>query len=94
MKKRLDLAEQWEGEANLLKQRFNQDFWVPDLDFCAMALDGEGRPLDGIGSNPGHCLGLGIFTPEKAEKRGRSSDGSGYVQRLGHSYPQQRFPRL
>ena len=32
-----------------------------------MALDGEGRPLDGIGSNPGHCLGLGIFTPEKAE---------------------------
>jgi glycogen debranching enzyme len=67
MKKRLDLAERWDGEAQLLKQRFNQDFWVPDLDFCAMALDGEGRPLDGIGSNPGHCLGLGIFTPEKAE---------------------------
>jgi glycogen debranching enzyme len=66
MKKRLDLAERWYEEAKELKIRFNHDFWMPDQDFCALALDGEGKQVDSITSNPGHCLHLGIFTPEKA----------------------------
>lgn len=66
MKKRIDLAERWEDEARDLKLRFNQDFWMEDQDYCALALDGEGKPVDSITSNPGHCLNLGIFTPEKA----------------------------
>ncbi|WP_346292810.1 amylo-alpha-1,6-glucosidase [Sphaerothrix gracilis] len=67
MKKRLDLAEAWEESARDLKHRFNKDFWIDDLDFCALALDGEGKPVDSISSNPGHCLALDILTPEKAE---------------------------
>jgi glycogen debranching enzyme len=66
MKKRLDLADKWQDEARELKVRFNRDFWLPEQDFCALALDGEGKPVDSITSNPGHCLHLGIFTPEKA----------------------------
>ncbi len=66
MKKRLDLADQWEDEAKDLKRRFNQDFWMDDEDFCALALDGEGKPVNSISSNPGHCLSLGILLPEKA----------------------------
>ncbi len=66
MKKRIDLAERWEDEARDLKLRFNRDFWMEDQDYCALALDGEGKPVDSITSNPGHCLNLGIFTPEKA----------------------------
>ena len=66
MKKRIDLADRWEEEAKDLKNRFNDDFWMEDQDFCALALDGEGKPVDSITSNPGHCLNLGIFTPEKA----------------------------
>lgn len=66
MKKRIDLADQWQEEARNLKERFNQDFWIQDEDFCALALDGEGNQVDSITSNPGHCLHLGIFTPEKA----------------------------
>lgn len=66
LKKRLDLADRWQEEARNLKQRFNRDFWVEDLDFCALALDGEGKPVDSITSNPGHCLQLGIFELEKA----------------------------
>jgi glycogen debranching enzyme len=66
MKKRLDLADRWEEEARDLKLRFNRDFWMEDQDYCALALDGEGKPVDSITSNPGHCLSLGIFTPEKA----------------------------
>ncbi|MGV0027376.1 amylo-alpha-1,6-glucosidase [Phormidesmis priestleyi] len=66
MKKRIDLADRWEEEARELKMRFNRDFWMEDQDFCALALDGDGNHVDSITSNPGHCLNLGIFTPEKA----------------------------
>lgn len=66
MKKRIDLADRWEEEARDLKVRFNRDFWMEDQDYCALALDGEGKAVDSITSNPGHCLNLGIFTPEKA----------------------------
>ncbi|MBD2250601.1 amylo-alpha-1,6-glucosidase [Nostoc parmelioides] len=66
MKKRLDLFERWQEEARSLKERFNQDFWLEDQDFCALALDGAGKQVDSITSNPGHCLLLGIFTPERA----------------------------
>jgi glycogen debranching enzyme len=66
MKKRIDLADRWEEEARDLKVRFNRDFWMEDQDYCALALDGDGKPVDSITSNPGHCLNLGILTPEKA----------------------------
>jgi glycogen debranching enzyme len=66
MKKRLDLSDRWLEEARNLKLRFNRDFWMEDQDFCALALDGDGKQVDSISSNPGHCLHLGIFTPEKA----------------------------
>jgi glycogen debranching enzyme len=66
MKKRLDLSDRWQEEARNLKLRFNRDFWMEDQDFCALALDGDGKQVDSITSNPGHCLHLGIFTPEKA----------------------------
>lgn len=66
LKKRLDLADRWQEEARDLRTRFNRDFWVEDQGYCAMALDGDGKPVDGIGSNPGHCLQMGILQPEKA----------------------------
>ncbi len=66
MKKRLDLSDTWQEDARNLKLRFNRDFWMEDQDFCALALDGDGKQVDSITSNPGHCLHLGIFTPEKA----------------------------
>jgi glycogen debranching enzyme len=65
--KRIDLADRWLDEAADLKKRFNQDFWVADEDFCALALDGKGKPVDSITSNPGHCLNLGILDTEKAK---------------------------
>lgn len=77
IKKRIDLADRWQEEAHDLKIRFNRDFWLADLDYCALALDGNNKPVDSITSNPGHCLNLGIFTPEHAisvAARLRSSD--------------------
>ncbi|MBD3882275.1 amylo-alpha-1,6-glucosidase [Phormidium tenue FACHB-886] len=67
LKKRIDLADRWLEEARELKNRFNRDFWMPDLDYCALALDGDGKPVDSITSNPGHCLNLGILHLERAK---------------------------
>lgn len=66
IKKRIDLVDRWQEEAKDLKTRFNRDFWIEYLGYCALALDGEGKPSDCISSNPGHCLHLGILSPEKA----------------------------
>jgi glycogen debranching enzyme len=32
-----------------------------------MALDGDGRPVDGVGSNMGHLLGTGMLNPEESK---------------------------
>jgi glycogen debranching enzyme len=66
LRKRIDLADRWQEEADDLRERFNRDFWLEDQDFCALALDGSGKPVDSVTSNPGHCLSLGILTPERA----------------------------
>jgi glycogen debranching enzyme len=63
---RPDLCDRWQAEAAALKTRFERDFWLADEGYFALALDGNGQPVDSITSNPGHCLGLGIFSPEKA----------------------------
>ncbi len=62
-----ELASRWQQEAQSLKQRFNHDFWIPDREFLAMALDGAGKQVDEIGSNPGQCLHMGLLYPEKAQ---------------------------
>ncbi len=61
------LATRWQQEAQKLKERFNHDFWIPDRDFLALALDGAGKQVDSISSNPGQCLQHGLLYPEKAK---------------------------
>jgi glycogen debranching enzyme len=57
---RKEEARRLHKDATELKKRFNQAFWMDDLGFFAMALDGEKRPVRSIGSNAGHCLAAGI----------------------------------
>jgi glycogen debranching enzyme len=52
------------SDCQLLKDRFNRDFWVESLQFPALALDAKGKPLDVVSSNPGHCLETGILKEE------------------------------
>ena len=54
------------AEAETLRGRFEEAFWVEDQRYYAMALDGEKRHLDAIGSNAGHCLWSGITSPSRA----------------------------
>ncbi len=65
-RKRPDLGDRWQEEAEQLKARFNVDFWMEEEGFIALALDGEGKQVDSITSNPGHCLNLGILEVDKA----------------------------
>src|SRR2546427_12194302 len=44
------------GRAETVKKAVNRDFWMPDADFFALALDGAKRPRRAIASNPGHLL--------------------------------------
>lgn len=61
------LATRLEGEAQKLKQRFNQDFYIPERKFFALALDGKKRKVDSLTSNIGHLLWSGIVDKDKAE---------------------------
>jgi glycogen debranching enzyme len=51
-------------QAEELKKRFNDAFWMSDSQFVAMALDGQKRHVRAIGSNAGHCLAAGILEEE------------------------------
>lgn len=61
-----DLAGDLEEQARKLALRFNEDFWMPDQEYFAVALDGSKRQVGSITSNPGHCLWSRIVTPDKA----------------------------
>jgi glycogen debranching enzyme len=58
--------ERWVGRATELRRRFNEDFWLDDRGWYAMALDGDKRPVDALASNMGHLLWTGIVEPERA----------------------------
>jgi glycogen debranching enzyme len=53
-------------EAEELKRRFNRKFWMDDEQFYCMGLDGRGRQIRSIGSDPGHCLASGIVPRSRA----------------------------
>jgi glycogen debranching enzyme len=63
---RQGLAQDLETRAARLKEKFNQDFWWPEANFYAQALDGQKQPVLNITSNPGHCLWSGIIDQDKA----------------------------
>ncbi len=60
------LATQLEADAETLRQRFEDAFWVEDQRYYALALDRDKRPADAIGSNAGQCLWTGIVSQERA----------------------------
>ena len=61
-----DLADRLEQEADELRSRFDEAFWVLERGgFYALALDGEKRRVDSRCSNMGHLLWSGIVAPER-----------------------------
>ena len=62
-----ELAARLGREADELRVRFNESFWMPDVAYYAIALDRDKRPVGTITSNPGHCLWSGIVPPERVD---------------------------
>ena len=63
-----ELAEGLLAEAERLRQRFEETYWLEDLGTYAMALDGAKRPCAVRSSNAGHCLFAGIAGPGRARR--------------------------
>ena len=61
-----DLARRMYAEANELKKRFNDRFWMPDKNFFALGLDSKRKQIKSIASNPGHLLTCGIVHKDAA----------------------------
>ncbi|RZU71904.1 glycogen debranching enzyme [Micromonospora kangleipakensis] len=61
-------ADRLEREAAALKERFNRDFWIPEREYYALALDPEGRHVDALSSNIGHLLWSGIVDESRAAR--------------------------
>jgi glycogen debranching enzyme len=61
------LATKLEHQADELKRSFNQDFWLEDRRYYALALDGDKRPVDALTSNIGHLLWSGIVPDDRAD---------------------------
>ncbi|MGC5332617.1 glycogen debranching N-terminal domain-containing protein [Micromonospora sp. DT62] len=59
-------ADRLEREAAELKLRFNRDFWIPEREYYALALDADGRQVDALTSNIGHLLWSGIVDESRA----------------------------
>ncbi|HEY8700015.1 MAG TPA: glycogen debranching N-terminal domain-containing protein [Arthrobacter sp.] len=60
------LGDELADKAAQLKKQFNEQFWMPDRGYYAVALDGRKRQVDACASNMGHCLWLGIVDEDKA----------------------------
>nr|WP_244363551.1 glycogen debranching N-terminal domain-containing protein [Streptomyces aquilus] len=61
-------ADEWETWAERLADRFRDHFWVTDGHgpYPAVALDGDGRPVESVTSGFGHLLGTGLLNTEES----------------------------
>ncbi len=64
-------AQELRRQAETLKRRFNELFWMEDEGCFAFGLDPEKKQITSIASNAGQCLWSGIADQEKAERTAR-----------------------
>jgi len=60
-----DVTKEALVRSEVLKKKFNEDFWMKKENYFALALDGEKRRRDVVTSNPGHLLFTGIVVQDK-----------------------------
>jgi len=60
------LASLLRKQAETLKLKFDQEYWIGDKNYYALALDRDKHQVDSLSSNIGHLLWSGIVPQEKA----------------------------
>ena len=89
------LAERLEREADELRTRFDEAFWIEERGgYYALALDGEKQPVDSLCSNIGHLLWSGIVPPERVDAVVDQLMGDGALVGLGRAHDVDRRRRL
>jgi glycogen debranching enzyme len=61
-------SKQLAARAELLRRKFNANFWCEELKTLAIALDGAKRPCCIRSSNAGQCLFTGIVSSQRAQR--------------------------
>jgi glycogen debranching enzyme len=59
-------AEAWRQRAERLRVAIEEKFWVPEMNYYAIALDGDGEACKVYGSDAGHLLFCGVPSAERA----------------------------
>ncbi len=88
----LDTARRLYREAEELKKRFNDVFWMHGEGYIAMGLDARKQQIRSVASDPGHCLASGIvdesLAPQVADRMLRPDLFSGWgVRTLSAEHP-------
>jgi glycogen debranching enzyme len=63
----LDEGTHWRARSETLRIAVEDRFWLEELGYYALALDGEGKPCCVRGSNAGHLLFTGLPSAARAE---------------------------
>ncbi|WP_404383146.1 amylo-alpha-1,6-glucosidase [Knoellia locipacati] len=63
-------GDEWRSWADRMAETVRDRFWVdsPSVRHLAMAIGGDGLPVDGVGSNMGHVLGTGVLSAAEARR--------------------------
>ena len=61
-------AKALQQQAETLKRRFNEVFWMEDEGCFAFGLDADKKVITSVASNAGQCLWSGIADSDKAER--------------------------
>jgi len=61
----LQRSAAWRARAERLCAAIESQFWVPELNFYAIAIDGDGKPCRVHASNAGHLLYCGVPSEER-----------------------------
>jgi glycogen debranching enzyme len=56
----------WGARAERLREAIEDRFWVPEINFYAIAIDGDGQPCSVPASNAGHLLFCGVPNEKRA----------------------------
>jgi glycogen debranching enzyme len=62
-----ELATRLDAEADALRERFDEAYWVEESGYYALALDRDKRQVDSLCSNIGHLLWSGIVPPNRVD---------------------------
>jgi glycogen debranching enzyme len=85
-------AKGWAARAERIRGQVEERFWMEDVGYYGIAIDGEGALCRPLASNAGHLLFCGLPTPERARRvtehlTSAKFDSGWGIRTLAHGQP-------